>query len=70
MTEKNKATEYTYDFRNLRTIRTFGRDIYEGRISLEKADEDQSNLMNEIRNFNTKTRLQNDDKKTKNRNYS
>ena len=58
-----KATEYTYDFRNLRTIRTFGRDIYEGRISLEKADEDQSNLMNEIRNFNTKRRPQNDDKK-------
>ena len=33
----------------------FGRDIYEGEISLEKADEDQSNLMNEIRIFNAKT---------------
>ena len=58
-----KVTEYTYDYRNLRTIRMFGRDIYEGRISLEKADEDQSNLMNEIRYFDTKTRPQNDDKK-------
>ena len=67
-TEKNQFTEqieYTYNFRNFRTIRTFGRDFYEGKISLEKADEDQSNLMNEIGNFNAKTRPQNDDKKRK-----
>ena len=50
-----RASEYTYDFRNFKTIRTFGRNIYEGKISLEKADEDQLNLMNEIRIFNAKT---------------
>ena len=43
-----RASKYTYDFRNFRTVRTFGRDIYEGKISLEEADEDQSDLVNEI----------------------
>ena len=41
----------------------FGRDIYEDKISLEEADEDQSDLMNEIKKFSNKTRPQNDDKK-------
>ena len=58
-----KATEYTYDFRDFITIRTFSRDIYEGIITLEEADNDQSNLLNEIRNFKDKTRPQNDKKK-------
>ena len=58
-----KATEHTYDFRNFRTIRTFGRVIYEGKITLKEANNDQSNLVNSIRNFNNKTRLQNNRKK-------
>ena len=57
------ASEYAYSFKNFSTIRTFGRDIYEGEITLEKADEDQSNLLNEIVNFRDKTRPQNDKKK-------
>ena len=51
-----KATEYIYDFRNSKTIRTFGRDIYKCKITLEEADEDQSNLIDEIGNFNKKAR--------------
>ena len=35
-----EATEYTYDFRNFRTIRTFGKDICYGKNTLEEADED------------------------------
>ena len=58
-----RASEYTYNFRNFRTIRTLGRDIYEGKITLKEADEDQSNLLNDIRNFRDKTRPQNDKKK-------
>ena len=57
------ASEYPYSFKNVRTIRTFGRDIYEGKITLKEADEDQSNLLNDIRNFTDKTRPQNDKKK-------
>ena len=58
----SKASEYTYNFRNFRTIRTFGRDIYEGKITLEEANIDQDNLLRDIRNFNNKTRPQNDRK--------
>ena len=58
-----RATEYTYIFKNIRTRRTFGRDIYWGKITLNEADEDQSNLLNNIRNFRDETRTQNDNKK-------
>ena len=58
-----RATEYTYIFKNVRTRRTFGRDIYWGKITLNEADEDQSNLLNNIRNFRDETRTQNDNKK-------
>ena len=58
-----RTSEYTYNFRNFRTIRTFDRDIYEGKITLEDAYEDQSNLLNSIRDFRDKTRPQNDKKK-------
>ena len=56
------AGEYTYSFKNVRTIRTFGRDIYEGKTTLEEANTDQDHLLRDIRNFNNKTRLQNDKK--------
>ena len=58
-----RASEYTCNFRNFRTIRTFGRDIYEAKITLKEADEDQSSLFNEIRDFHYKTRPKNDNKK-------
>ena len=65
-----RASEYTYNFRNFRTIRTFGRDIYEGKITLEEADEDQSNLADKIKNFSDKTRPKSLEKKTRKRKYS
>ena len=55
-----RASEYTCNFRNFRTIRTFGRYIYEAKIPLEEANEDQANLLNDIRNFKNNTRPQND----------
>ena len=54
-----KACGNTYDFRKFKTIRTFGKDTYEGKITLEDTDKDQSDLLNEISNFNDKTRLKN-----------
>ena len=60
-----RATEYIYDFRNFRTIRTFGRDIYERKITLEEANENQSKLVDDINNFVKKTRPQNNIKKQK-----
>ena len=53
-----KTDKHTYDFRKFNTIRTFGKDIYNGKITLEEADESQSDLLGEIKNFNDKTRPQ------------
>ena len=38
----------------INTTRTFGEDIYEGKITLEEADEDQSDLADTINEFNKK----------------
>ena len=58
-----RSNKHTYDFRNFQTIRTFGKDIYEGEITFEEADEDQPNLLNSIIDFKNKTRPQNNIKK-------
>ena len=54
----NKTKEYTYSFKNFRTIKAFGRDIYDGKITLKEADEDQADLLSEIIIFlkNSKTK--------------
>ena len=54
-----KASGNTYDFRKFRTIRNFGKDIYDGEITLEEVDKDQSDLLNEIKNFSDETRPKN-----------
>ena len=53
-----RTNKNTYDFRKFNTIRTFGEDIYNDKITLEEADENQSDLLGEIKNFNDKTRPQ------------
>ena len=54
-----KASGNTYEFRKFQTIRTFGEDIYDGKITLEEADKDQSDLLNGIKSFSDKTRPKN-----------
>ena len=54
-----RASKYTYNFRNFQTVRTLGRDIYEGKITLEEANIEQNNLQRDIKNFNSRTRPQN-----------
>ena len=34
-----------HSFKNFRSINTFGRDIYNGTITLKEADKDQSSLL-------------------------
>ena len=53
-----KTNKHTYDFRKFNTMRTFGEDIYDGKITLEEANESQSDLLGEIKKFNDKTRPQ------------
>ena len=66
LAKKNQFTEevniYINNFKNFRTIRTFGKDIYESKTTLDDANIDQDNLFRDIRNFNYKTRPQLDNK--------
>ena len=57
-----RASEYTYSFQNFQT-KTFGRDIYNGEITLKEADEEQSSLLSEIKNFGDKIKPQDEGKK-------
>ena len=43
-----KTDEYTYSFKNFQTIKTFGRDIYEGKITIKEDNEYQTDLLAEI----------------------
>ena len=55
-----------FDFRIFKTIRSFGDDIYNSKITINEADQEQSDLIEYIMNFNNKKRLKiKDDKKPK-----
>ena len=57
------------DFRMFKTIRSFGDDIYSSKITINEADQEQSNLAEYILNFNNKTRPKHKDhEKNKNKN--
>ena len=58
-----KTNEYTYNFRNLQTIKTFGKDIYDGTITLKEAKDYQNDLLMEIINFKKKTKPRSLEKK-------
>ena len=62
-----ETNKYTYSFKNFQTIKTFGRDIYEGKITIEEANEYQTDLVAEIMSFKkyTKPRSQENNKKKK-----
>ena len=56
-------TNNTYSFQNLRTISTFGRDIYNSTISKKEADEDQSDLLDEMLSFREKVKPKRSERK-------
>ena len=58
-----KTKEYKYSFKNAQTIKTFGRDIYEGKIALEKANEYQTNLLAQIIDFRANMKPKSQEKK-------
>ena len=59
-----------YSFKNFQTIKTFGRDIHEGKITIEEAKEYQIDLLAEIMNFRKNTKPRTQEKKTRKRNCS
>ena len=64
-----ETDEYTHSFKNFQTIKTFGRHIYEGKITIKEADEYQADLLNEIMILG-KIRNQEVKKKTRKGNFS
>ena len=65
-----ETNDDTYIFKNFQTIKTFGRDIYEGKITIEEANEYQTDLLAEIMNFRKNTKPRSQEKKTRKRNCS
>ena len=49
-----ETNEYTFSFQNFQTIKTFGKDIYDGIITVKEADDYQTNLLVKIMNFRGK----------------
>ena len=58
-----ETNEYTYSFKNFQTIKTFGRDIYEGKITIKEADKYQADLLTETMNFRKNTKPRSQEKK-------
>ena len=54
-----KGTNKTYDFRNFKTIRTFGNEIRNNIISLDTANIEQANLLSYIYDFTKKIKPRN-----------
>ena len=50
------SSEETFNFRIFKTIRSFGDNIYSGKITINEGDQEQSDLVEYTLNFNNKTR--------------
>ena len=61
----NKANKFKYDFHQYETIRSFGESIYTGKINIDIAEIDQTNLLENMVNFNNKSGLKNKEGKAK-----
>ena len=64
-----KANEDTYSFENFEAIKTFAEDIYDGTITLNKANDYQNDLLIEIMNFKKKAKPKSLEKNKKNKLY-
>ena len=53
------SSKEPFDFRIFKTIRSFGDDIYSNKITINEGDQEQSDLVEYILNFNNKTRPKN-----------
>ena len=64
------SSKEPFDFKTFVTIRSFRDDIYSIKITINEADQEQSDLVEYISNFNNKIRPKNkDDKKNKKKKF-
>ena len=62
------SSKEPFDFRMFKALRSFGDDIYSCKITINEADQEQSDLVEYILNFNNKdNRPKNKDDKNKNK---
>ena len=57
-----ETNEYTSSFKNFQIIKTFGRNIYEGNITFEEANEYETDLLAKIMNFRKNRKPQSSEK--------
>ena len=53
---KYKPNKYLYDFQKFETIRSFDDSIYTGKINIDEAEMDQTNLLKNMVTFNNKSK--------------
>ena len=64
------SSKEPFDFKTFVTITSFRDDIYSIKITINEADQEQSDLVEYISNFNNKIRPKNkDDKKNKKKKF-
>ena len=51
-----KTNNCIYDFQQFETIRSFGDNVYTGKISIDEAENDRANLVEKMVKLNNKTR--------------
>ena len=60
------SSKESFDFNAFKIIRSFGENIYSGKITINEADQEQADLLEYILNFNNKARPKKEnDKKNK-----
>ena len=59
------SSKEPFDFRMFKTIRSFGDDIYNRKITINEADQEQYDLVEYILNFSNKVRPKKKDEKKK-----
>ena len=61
-----KTNQYKYDFQQHDTTRSFGDNIYKGKINIDEADIDQNSLSDSLKKFNDRSKtVQGKNKKKK-----
>ena len=58
-----ETNEYKYGFKNSQKVKTFGRDIYERKITIKEANEYQTDLLAKIMNFKKNAKPSSPEKK-------
>ena len=64
----NYWSKELFDFKTFKTIRYFAENLYSGKITINKDNKEQADLIENILNFNNKARPKNKDDKKNNNN--